>query len=348
MNTSLIQKYDKQNYLKVLLSFDEQLLTAEQNVTSYYTELSRLKTSLSDIRNIVICGMGGSAIAGDFIKQIFADNLSIPILVNRDYTLPSFVNEYTLVILSSYSGNTEETISAFHDAIKRKAKMLTIATGGEIAYISKKNEIPAITIPIGFQPRQAIGFSLVTIFRLVEHLFLDSHDPDVLNNNITWVREKRKLWSSETGNDLWPLAGRLSSQPVIIYSSEKMFPAALRFKGQICENAKLLAFANAVPEMNHNEIVGWDGIQSDAPFSVILFRDSADQAQIQKRFDILKTILSKKSSVFEIHSEGNDMFSKFMSLICWGDWVSYHMAILRKTDPTPVDIITHFKNELSK
>lgn len=348
MNTALVKTYDTHNYLKVLLSFDDQLFSAEQNVTSYYPELTTLKGTLTQIRNIVICGMGGSAIAGDFVKQIFADNLSFPIMVSRDYTLPAFVNEHTLVILSSYSGNTEETISAFGDALTRKAKIIAISTGGEIAKVSKKHILPHITIPKGFQPRQAIGFSLVTIFRLVEHLFFDVHNPEVLNNAIALVKEKQKLWSSPENNELWILAEQLYSQPAIIYSSEKLYPAGLRFKGQICENAKMLAFANAVPEMNHNEIVGWDGIQTKAPFSVILFRDADDHTQIQKRFDILKNILSKKTAVYEIHAEGRDMLSKFIFLIYWGDWVSYFMAILRKTDPTPVDIIAHFKNELTK
>lgn len=346
MNKPLIEKYDKQNYLKVLLSFHEQLLSAENNISNYYSQLTGLKSSTTDVRNVVICGMGGSAIAGDFVKQIFAGHLSVPIIVNRDYNLPSYVSKQTLVILSSYSGNTEETISAFHDAVIRNAKIITISTGGDVEVLSKKNAVPHILIPKGFQPRQAIGFSLVTLFRIMEHLFQDLHDAHVISRNVGWIKEKQQWWSSE--NELWSLAEQLCAHPVIIYSSEKMFPAALRFKGQICENAKLLAFANTIPEMNHNEIVGWDSIQSNAPFSVMLIRDADDHSQIQKRFDILKKILSKKTALYEIYSEGSDSFSKFMSLIYWGDWLSYFMAIVRKTDPTPVDIITHFKNELSK
>ncbi|MBL7996328.1 bifunctional phosphoglucose/phosphomannose isomerase [bacterium] len=348
MNKSLIETYDKQNYLTVLLSFHEQLLSAENNISNHYSQLTGLKTSAADVRNIVICGMGGSAIAGDFVKQIFSDHLSIPINVNRDYTLPPYVNEKTLVILSSYSGNTEETVSAFNDAVRHNARIITISTGGAIKELSNNNSIPHIAIPGGFQPRQAIGYSLVTLFRMMEHLFMESHDANLISGNIAWINEKQKLWSSPSGNELWNWAEHLSVQPVIIYSSEKMFPAALRFKGQICENAKLLAFANTLPEMNHNEIVGWDGVQSSAPFSVMLIRDAGDHPQIQKRFDILKKILSKKTALYEMYSEGPDSFSKFMSLIYRGDWLSYFMAIVRKTDPTPVDIITQFKNELSK
>lgn len=348
MDQKLIDAYDKQNYLKVLLSFDEQLLSAEENVTGYYPDLDRFKENLRGIRNVVICGMGGSAIAGDFVKQIFAEKLLLPVIVSRDYTLPGFVDASSLVILSSYSGNTEETLSAFQDAVRRGSKMIAIATGGSIADLAKKRGLLHISIPSGFQPRQAIGFSLVTIYRLIEHLFFDKHDTASVTNGILWVKEQKEKWLSGKDDSLWHLADRLHKNPVIVYASDKMFPAALRFKGQICENAKLLAFAYSVPEMNHNEIVGWDSVTSGAPFSVVNFRDTQDHPQIQKRFEILKAILSKKTEVIECRSEGNDLFEKFLSMIYWGDCVSYFMAVIRKTDPTPVDIITHFKNELSK
>ena len=348
MNIELINLYDKKDYLKVLRDFDAQLANAEQNVTAYYPELTRYRTGLTGIQQIVICGMGGSAIAGDFVKNIFADKLAVPVIVNRDYELPAFVGESTLVILSSYSGNTEETISAFRDALVKSAKIIAVSTGGEIAALAKKQGIPHLSIPSGYQPRQAIGFSLVTLFRVLEHLLFETHDSEVINKAIVWVADKKKTWLSEKNNELWNLAERLCKKPVIVYSSDKCFPAALRFKGQICENAKLLAFAYAVPEMNHNEIVGWDSVTKGEGSPVVIFRDATDHPQIQNRFEILKTILSSKTDVIEFHSEGADLFSKFLSMIYWGDIVSYFIAIHRKTDPTPVDIITHFKNELSK
>jgi glucose/mannose-6-phosphate isomerase len=348
MNTELINLYDKKDYLKVLRDFDAQLSAAEKNVTDYYPELTRFRTGLKEIQQIVICGMGGSAIAGDFVKHIFSDKLTVPVMVNRDYELPAFVGESTLVILSSYSGNTEETISAFQSAIVKKAKTIAVSTGGEIAAMAKEQGIPHLSVPSGYQPRQAIGFSLVTLFRILEHLFFETHDPEIINKAIEWVADKKKVWLSEKNNELWNLANRLCKKPVIVYASDKCFPAALRFKGQVCENAKLLAFAYAVPEMNHNEIVGWDSVSKDEGFPVVIFRDETDHPQIQKRFEILNSILSSKTDVIEFHGEGADLFIKLLSMIYWGDIVSYFIAIHRKTDPTPVDIITHFKNELSK
>lgn len=346
MTQEQIRTIDKNNYYDVLKNFDQQLLDAKKIAEKAAEAIKSFDAGI--LRNVVISGMGGSAIAGDFTKNIFT--LPIPAIVCRDYELPSFVDAHSLVIISSYSGNTEETISAFQDAIRKKAIIVSIATGGEIARLAAGVSKLHIPIPSGLQPRQAIGFSLLAMVGVLNAIFRTGLSP-VIERSINKIREIKNL-AAEIGsnNPLIQLASQISARPVIIYSSEKMYPAAVRFKGQISENAKLLAFANVIPEMNHNEIVGWETVEksTNENFNVVLIRDNNDHTQVQRRFDIIRSMLSKKTLVTEIEAEGETYFEKFITLIYRVDWISYYMAIARRQDPTPVDIITQLKNALAK
>ncbi|MBX7152082.1 bifunctional phosphoglucose/phosphomannose isomerase [bacterium] len=346
MTVEQIRTIDKNNYFEVLKNFDQQLIDAKNIAEKSTGAIKVLEAGL--FHNIVISGMGGSAIAGDFTKNIFT--LPVPVIVSRDYELPAFVNEHSLVIISSYSGNTEETISAFQDAVRKNATIISIATGGEIAKLAIGNSKLHIQIPAGYQPRQAIGFSLITMVSILNTVFSAGMSP-IIDRTIAKIREvKGQAAEVHSNNPMIQIASQIASRPVIIYSSEKMFPAAVRFKGQISENAKLLAFANTIPEMNHNEIVGWETVEKAAKenFNVVLIRDKNDHAQVQRRFDIIRSMLSEKTLVTEIQTEGETYLEKFITLIYRVDWISYYMAIVRRQDPTPVDIITKLKNALAK
>jgi len=343
-----IEKIDQSDYYAVLVDFDRQLAEAKQIAEK---ALTALNFKPEEFRHIVITGMGGSAIAGDFVRSMFLEDSSIPILVSRDYELPGFVGNHSLVIVSSYSGNTEETISAFRFAALKGAKIISISTGGTIADLAVKNSSLHIHIPSGLQPRQAIGFSLVVLFGVISRILNYSGFAADVNEAMQWIEKKKNSFAElAESNRLIQLARQFSRVPAAVYSSEKMFPAANRLKGQICENAKLLAFANAIPEMNHNEIVGWDTIDRNSPnhFGVIFLRDAHDHTQTQRRFEILKSILEKKTHTAELWSEGTSPFTRYLSLIYIGDWLSFYLAILRKQNPTPVNIIEELKTELSK
>jgi glucose/mannose-6-phosphate isomerase len=351
MNKVQIEKVDGHRYYDVLCDFDGQLRDAQKLVYELLPRFGELRPSLQNIRNITVCGMGGSAIAGDFIKQIFSDELHIPVLLNRDYHLPAFIDAGSLVIVSSYSGNTEETLSAFHDAIAKNAKVISISTGGKTEQVAKTGAVLHIAMPPGFHPRQAVGYSLVILYSIVAQLFTDRNLRHDLEECVEWIGRKRIEFLVENPlNAPKRAAENISKQAVVIYASERMLPAAVRLKGQICENAKLLAFANAIPEMTHNEIVGWDGIKekTKGSFDVILLRDAADHDHIQKRFEFIKHTLSDKAAVFEFWSEGNSLLLKFLSLIYFGDWLSFYLAIDRNEDPTPIDVITRLKLELDR
>ncbi len=345
-------KFDGSGYFRVLVDFDRQIQGAAEILgqTILHPAIQSIRQQIQSIRHIVICGMGGSAIAGDFVKNLFSDNLPVPIIVCRDYEVPRFVSGQTLVIISSYSGNTEETISAFRDALGQKAVILSLSTGGMIADLSQQRNLQNIFLPSGLQPRQAIGYSFTILTGLIHYLYYGHVAQADISEAENYLKKKKMVWSDAgSSNPLVRAAEAMTHLPVMIYASEPMFAAALRLKGQISENAKLLAFANTIVEMNHNEIVGWQTIDADSinNFSAILLRDTKDHPQVIKRFEIIQDILGKKSQVFVFQSEGRSKFTRFVSLIYLGDWLSYYLALVREQDPTPVDIIGYLKQQLA-
>jgi glucose/mannose-6-phosphate isomerase len=306
-----------------------------------------------NLTSIVITGLGGSAIGGDLLRAYLADEILVPITVNRHYTLPEFVGTKTLVIVSSYSGNTEETISAHKDATKRKAKVLCISTGGEVTELARKNKQPCIKIPGGLQPRAALGYSFFPLLMaLAKAGFIQSKENDI-KETIALLKMKAQEYGSPNSNTNPPLelAGRIRGRLPIIYSSSHQLDAInLRWRGQIEENAKQLAYGNLLPEMNHNELVGWNMLKELlAKTSVIFLRDKGEHARVSVREEITKKIVSQYAAgVNEVWSQGLSLLTRMFSLIQFGDWVSFYLAILNNQDPTPVKAIEHLKNELAK
>jgi glucose/mannose-6-phosphate isomerase len=352
MDMETIGTVDKSNYYRVLETFESQLQDALKIATQAVNDLQK-RTDLPEpgfFRQIVVSGMGGSAIAGDLVKGILGDTLCVPVVVCRDYELPHFVDATTLVMVSSYSGNTEETQAALNDALERRAYIITLATGGAIAKIGKSRALFHVDIPPGLQPRQSIGYSLTILYAVLKFLFSRETGMQDIQVAIQSISKARRLYVLDSADDSFMrTAMKLSRRPVIAYASNRHFSVALRFKGQVCENAKLLAFANALPEMNHNEIVGWEMVREskEPPFGVVLFRDHDDHPQTQKRFEIIKKMLQMHVDVAEYWMEGRTPIEKYLSAVYWGDWLSYYIALARNVDPTPVDIITKLKTELA-
>lgn len=312
------------------------------------------KWSKNQITNIVVAGLGGSAIGGDLVRSYLAERLDIPFLICRNYTLPNFVDSSSLVFVSTYSGNTEETISAFEDASKRKARIICISTNGRVESISSEQKIPCVRLPKGFQPRAALGYSFVPVLTVLERLgFVQGEEADI-NNAREFLEENRNRYRVELDaekNEAKKLALKLHGKLPIIYASCDHFDAvSTRWKGQFCENAKMLAFNNVFPEFNHNELVGWNILSDYADdLMVMILRDREDHPQIQRRMEIVKHIIQKqKVEVIEIQSRGESLLSRMFSLIQLGDFVSLYLAILNQEDPSPVDVIDYLKNELAK
>lgn len=306
-----------------------------------------------NITSILITGLGGSAIGGDLLRAYLGDEIDVPITVNRHYNLPKFVGKNTLVIASSYSGNTEETISALKEATRRKAKVLCISTGGVVTELSRKYKQPCMKIPGGLQPRAALAYSFFPLLvALSKGGFVRSKDKDI-KETIELLKHKALDYGNPQSSSNAPmeLAGKIKGRLPIIYSSSLRLDAVnLRWRGQIEENAKQLAYGNLLPEMNHNELVGWNMLRDIlSKMYVVFLRDKGDHARVSVREDITKSIVGQYAAgVSEIRSEGTSLLTRMFSLIHFGDWTSFYLAILNNQDPTPVKAIDHLKNELAK
>lgn len=308
----------------------------------------------ADIKNIVVIGMGGSAIGGDLARTFLASKLLIPFQVIRNYQLPEYVDDETLVIASSYSGNTEETLAALDDALRRKAMIAAITTGGMLEEVAKLNEIPLVKLPEGLQPRAAIGYSFVPLMIFLEKIGLIKNVGPELEAVIKHLTNARELFIEDAkakDNPAKNLAEKIHGKIPIIYTGPTLIDTiGLRWKGQICENSKNLAFVNQYAEFNHNELVGWaDAIKKHKDSLIVIqLRDNDDHPQVYKRMDIVKTIISELGiEVIDIKSAGPSQLSRLFYLIMFGDFLSYYLAVLNEVDPSPVLVINRLKGMLS-
>lgn len=342
-----IQMYDKSDMFDVLSRFGYQLEEAF-NIGSGIEPPAFLK----EVNKIIITGLGGSAVGGDLLRSYLQYDIKLPIIINRNYLLPAFADENTLVIVSSYSGNTEETISAYIDAKAKGCKILCISSGGEITKMAETDGYYVIKIPRGYQPRCALGFSFVPLLMLMGKLeFVQNKNQDI-KNLISYIKEKALQYVTldEEVNTAIKLARHIDGKIPVIYSSSDMLDIVnYRWRGQIAENAESLAFGNLLPEMNHNEIVGWKKNQEFLrKFVVIYLNDKEDFPRIQKRMEIIREIIKPHIDVeLVLNSEGSTRLERIFDLIYLGDWISFYLAILYKADPTEIENINTLKNKLS-
>ncbi len=301
-------------------------------------------TPKHNVQNIVVTGLGGSGIGGTILSELVQSECPVPIIVNKDYFLPDFVNSNSLVIISSYSGNTEETLSAMKQAIDKNAQIVCITSGGEVKIIAEKYKYDTIIIPGGNPPRSCIGYSLVQLLKIVQ--FNGFVKTDLLNQvqtTITLLDNEKEAIKVEASI----IAKTLLNKIPVIYSLGSCEGAAVRFRQQINENSKMLCWHHTLPEMNHNELVGWT--EKNDALAVITFRTSFDYQRTIKRYELCKEIFAKYShSVTDITAKGVSKVEQFFYLINIGDWISCYIADLKNIDAVEVNVITHLKNELAK
>ncbi len=348
MNELTVERYDKSGMRRLIAGFPQQVKDALA-----IAQRAPMPKGVKSVENIVLTGLGGSAIAGDLLRSYLAPELKIPFIVNRHYVLPEFVGPRTLVIVSSYSGDTEETVAAHHEARKRRANVLCISTGGETARLAQKFRQPLIRIPKGLPPRAALGYSFFPLLTALVRMKLIRPRPGDLKETISLLDRASKRYSSldPRKNFVLQIAQRLYGKLPVIYSAADRFDTVnLRWRGQMEENAKVLAYGNVLPEMNHNELVGWKVLQRQmSEIAVIFLRDRQDHKRVKVRMEITKSIVKEFSgSTTEVMSEGKSLLARMFSLIHKGDWVSFYLAILNGMDPTPVKVIDYLKWELGK
>lgn len=309
-------------------------------------------SGIEAISNIVVTGLGGSAIGGDLLRVYAAGRIATPIVVNRDYLLPEFVGPDTLVFAVSYSGNTEETLSAYAEALGKGASIVAITSGGKLGEAARQDGFPVVTVPGGFAPRAANGYLFVPMLKVLHKLGLLSDMTEEIDETVVVLKDMcNKLGPAavEAANPAKQIASRLYGKiPVIWGVAGTSEVVAQRWKGQINENAKSPAYWNVLPELNHNEIVGLQFPEEILKkIHVVILRDEKDHPRVQKRIEITKEVLQGKIDGFsEVRSSGNGALARLYSLLCTGDYVSVYLAALNGVDPGPVKAIDFLKNEL--
>lgn len=344
----LIRQYDPKGMRNLILNFPKQ---AEEAVA--IGNAAKIKLTTKNVEQIVISGLGGSAIGGDLLRAYLADKCSVPVTVNRHYYFPEYVGKNTLVIISSYSGNTEETTASYNDAIKRKAKIFCITSGGEVERLAKKHKHPYIKIPGGFPPRAALGYSFFPTLIALSKLGFIKDQKKEIKETLALLNDLSARYSNHdsTGNRALNLAKTVQGKLPLIYSAADKFDTVnTRWRGQITENAKTLAFGHVFPELNHNEIVGWEVLKDlMKKIHVIILRDKDDFKRIQLRMDVTKKIIGGLADgISEVHSEGKSLLARMFSLLYLADWLSFYLAMLNGVDPSPVKKIDFLKEELGK
>lgn len=313
----------------------------------------KLPAGYNSVSNIVVTGLGGSAIGGDFLRLFVSDKIKVPVVVNRDYILPGFIDSSTLLFAVSYSGNTEETLSAYSQAHEKGARIIVLTNGGKLRDLAQRDGYPVITVPTGISPRAATGYLLIPTLAVLESLGLlgdlsveIAEMTAILRN----IREKIKPEVPTEQNLAKQVANRLFGKiPVIWAACGNTEAVATRWKGQINENGKAPAYWNMFPELNHNEIVGFEQpVELLRQLEIIILRDKHDHQRVQKRMEITKEIvINTVSGVTEIWSTGEGRLARLFSLTYIGDFMSVYLATLYGTDPTPVKNIDFLKNRLA-
>lgn len=340
---SVISQRDPDNALGVALEESQQLSAA--------VSIENSEIDDRQITNIVIGGMGGSALAALIVKSWLKDQLCVPFEIYRTYDIPEYVSSNTLFIASSYSGNTEETLSALDQAQAADAKVAVIASGGKLIERAKSSNMLYVEIPVGMQPRMAVNYNLRALVAILVDFGLCSQSYlDEISTAAQWLNEEVDNWSASTPTER-NLAKRLAMQAVgktaIFYGGSVTAPIAYKFKISLNENGKNVAYSNEYPEVSHNEFIGWTSHPIEKPFAIFDIVSNFEHPQTLRRFELSQKLLSGKRP----HANTIDLMGdSILKQLLWGsvlaDFVGIYVGILNGVDPTQVDLIEKLKNEL--
>ncbi len=294
--------------------------------------------------NVLISGLGGSGIGGTIAAEVMAGEANIPLLTNNGYSIPSFVSGNTLFMACSYSGNTEETVSATTKAYEAGAKIVVISSGGKLIEMAAENDWDTIIIPGGQPPRASFGLSFPQVLYVLHRFGIINKDFEhelneaisLLDGNETAIQEEASA-----------ITAKLNNKIPVIYAADGFGGVATRFRQQVNENSKMLCWHHVIPEMNHNELVGWRTKNDD--LAVVIFRNETDYDRIQARMEINKdTFAEYTDTTVEVWSKGESNLQRALYLIHIGDWISLYLGEKKGVDITEVKVIDHLKGELAK
>jgi glucose/mannose-6-phosphate isomerase len=345
-----IKEIDKGGMLEVEENFYLQSLEAKEIAGKAKLE----KVKGKNFSGIALLGMGGSGFTGDIIKALIKDDVNIPVEIVKGYNLPSFIKNGWLIVSVSYSGNTEETISATGQAMERGCEVLIVCSGGKLENIARSNDKTIIKIPSGMQPRGAIGYLFFPAYLALDYLNIVNIPSGDIGEALDLIKEKAALYKREVGIDKNPakkLALKVSGNLPIIYGTEGLLAAvAYRLKCEFNENSKTPCWWNEFPELNHNETVGWERLkETTRKFILLVLREKEEGIRIKTRIEVTLNLIKENiSEIVEIPVEGKSKLAKALSTMYLGDITSVYLALLAGIDPSPVGKIQLLKAELAK
>lgn len=301
-------------------------------------------------REVVVCGMGGSSIGGDLLREWLALTTEVPCHVYRSYTLPAHVGKDSIVIVASYSGNTEESLSMFEEARKKRAKIVAVSSGGQLAKMCDSLSTPFARLPTGMMPRASLGYMFGAMLGILERSGVSAVDKQVeeairvMGKAIAYCKQSVPT----TDNPAKMLAHELFTTVPVIVGYDLSRPVAKRWANQLCENGKVLAFCSELPELDHNEIVGWAKDPKSRNFAAVFLEHETRSSPIRKRVKATKDMIGKVASVYTVDALGLSPLAKMFSLVIMGDYVSVYMGVMRNEDPSSNEPIDELKAVLAK
>ena len=346
-DSQVFKQYDREDMLTRLKEMPSLCQLAWQMSNNF-----NLPPDYTTIDKVVILGMGGSAIGGDLVSSLVVAEAKLPVITCRGYQLPAFVDDKTLLIASSYSGNTEETLSAFKQALKTGAKQLAITTGGKLRTMAEKRNVPVFSFDYKAQPRAALPFSLIPILCFLQRLGLISDKSQEIGETVPVLEDLSRRISESiplSQNPAKQLAGRLYHHLPVVYGAGIVSEVARRWKTQINENSKAWSFYEVFPELNHNAVVGYQFPEDLAgKIVVVLLRSALLPERIRLRYQVTCQLLEQARVDYQVvDGNGDYPLGQVMSLVLFGDYVSYYLAILYQVDPSPVKAIDFLKERLA-
>lgn len=307
------------------------------------------------VDEVLVLGTGGGSAAGaNLLRSYLYGRAGVPILVNQGYNVPAWADGHTLVLAVTHSGNTEETLSAYQQVQSRGCPVAVVTAGGTLAELAALQGTPTIRVPGGLMPRAALGYIFLPLLGILTKLGLAPDPVDELNETVARLDALAREWGPEA-----PADGNLAKQvalavqghiPLVYGTLDHMDAVAWRWKNQFGENSKHMAFWNAVPSLHHDEAVGWDMDRSLLKnLAVVLLRDRGDSDKVARRLDVTREILQDRvGRVLEVHSRGQGLMARMFSLVMLGDFATIYLAVLSGVDPTPVEMIQHFKRQMGQ